>query len=344
MDTTKTAAQQRLKFSKLLGKDNPADLYTKHLDTRTINNHLKKMEYCEASGRATEAPKLHVLSRSMAEYYNGNANGEGSVCKWVNMTMRAMMTSESGGSAKNGQIQNVYRNGKRIHVYDKERIDVYDNGRIDVYESTSSDQRMLRGYNWPIQGSNGSNAAQLSQPRGSTRTSQSTAMRETDVSWVHGLRHGVTMHPRGRHLREGMILLVHGGITIRDTNEHTTTTTTKDCVNDHDSQEAGSGRQDGSRKARTRKEAAKVSGETGYEPKQYQSIPNAKGQSGELYRRCQVWGRQMQNLIGFPEDTEQHGVADKKESPPSDERKIHGSIEAGDRCHPAGPSRPRVGK
>ena len=41
------------------------------------------------------------------------------------------------------------------------------------------------------------------QPWGSTLTFQHRA----GVSWVHGLRHGVAMHPRGRHLREGMILL-----------------------------------------------------------------------------------------------------------------------------------------
>ena len=41
------------------------------------------------------------------------------------------------------------------------------------------------------------------QPWGSTLTFQ----RNAGVSWVHGLRHGVAMHPRGRHLREGMILL-----------------------------------------------------------------------------------------------------------------------------------------
>ena len=41
------------------------------------------------------------------------------------------------------------------------------------------------------------------QPWGSTLTFQPRA----GVSWVQGLRHGVTMHPRGRHLREGMTLL-----------------------------------------------------------------------------------------------------------------------------------------
>ena len=34
-----TAAERQLKFSKALGADNPADLYTKHLDASTIEKH-----------------------------------------------------------------------------------------------------------------------------------------------------------------------------------------------------------------------------------------------------------------------------------------------------------------
>ena len=56
-----TAAERQLKFNKVLGKDNPADLYTKHLDTTTIERHTKTLA-CEFSeGRAKEAPKLHLV-------------------------------------------------------------------------------------------------------------------------------------------------------------------------------------------------------------------------------------------------------------------------------------------
>ena len=65
---------------------------------------------------------------------------------------------------------------------------------------------VLRRYKLQVQGSNGSNSAQPSHPRGSTLTFQPTA----GVSWAHGLRHGVTMHPRGRHLRGVRTLLPHG--------------------------------------------------------------------------------------------------------------------------------------
>ena len=68
-------------------------------------------------------------------------------------------------------------------------------------------QQVLRGYNWSVQGSNGWNAAQLNQPRGSTLTFQRT---KAGVSCGTGLRHGVTMHPGGRHLRGVMTLMPHG--------------------------------------------------------------------------------------------------------------------------------------
>ena len=56
----------------MLGRDNPADLYTKYLDTTTMDHHTERMkcQYCE--GRADEAPKLHLLSRSLEEYFSGN--------------------------------------------------------------------------------------------------------------------------------------------------------------------------------------------------------------------------------------------------------------------------------
>ena len=46
-----TAAEQRLKYLKVLGKDNPADLYTKFLDANTSDNHVKKLEYIYIKGR-----------------------------------------------------------------------------------------------------------------------------------------------------------------------------------------------------------------------------------------------------------------------------------------------------
>lgn len=57
-------AKGRLKFHKILGKDNPADLYTKYLDERTNQHHTNNLAYKFRDGRAQEAPKLHFISRS----------------------------------------------------------------------------------------------------------------------------------------------------------------------------------------------------------------------------------------------------------------------------------------
>ena len=74
---------------------------------------------------------------------------------------------------------------------------------------TSSRRQVLWGLKQRVQGSNGSNAAQLSCPQGSTLSFQL----HVGVSCGIGLRHGVAMHPRGRHSREGMTLLPHGTYT-----------------------------------------------------------------------------------------------------------------------------------
>ena len=64
-----TAAQQRLKFDKVLGKENPADMYTKYLDWASLERHTQRF-HCEfASGRAAEAPQLHRISQSLDEYW-----------------------------------------------------------------------------------------------------------------------------------------------------------------------------------------------------------------------------------------------------------------------------------
>lgn len=56
-----TAAQKRLSFNKVLGKANPADLYTKHFDESTTVRHTEALAHNFTTGRATEAPKLHLL-------------------------------------------------------------------------------------------------------------------------------------------------------------------------------------------------------------------------------------------------------------------------------------------
>ena len=55
------AAEKRLKFGKVLGRDNPADLFTKYLDWDTMHRHCTRLSTSFDDGRAETAPKLHML-------------------------------------------------------------------------------------------------------------------------------------------------------------------------------------------------------------------------------------------------------------------------------------------
>lgn len=63
-----TVAEQRLKFDKVFGKDNPADLCAKHFDWQSIGRQTARFECEVASIRADEAPQLHQVSEAMLEY------------------------------------------------------------------------------------------------------------------------------------------------------------------------------------------------------------------------------------------------------------------------------------
>ena len=67
-----TAASQRLKYFKVLGKDDLADLYAKYFDREMINHHVDTLNYYFTQGRADEAPKFHLISQSLDDYVSGN--------------------------------------------------------------------------------------------------------------------------------------------------------------------------------------------------------------------------------------------------------------------------------
>ena len=73
-----------MKYYKVLGKENPADLYTKFLDAATSNLHVKKLGYTYTRGRSTEAPQLHFVSQSWDEYRNGDVQ---EWCEWVQILL-----------------------------------------------------------------------------------------------------------------------------------------------------------------------------------------------------------------------------------------------------------------
>ena len=75
-----TAAEQRIKYGKILGKENPADLYTESLDSTTSNLHTNKLGYSFITGRSAEAPQLHSMTQSWDEYCHGET---WELCDWV---------------------------------------------------------------------------------------------------------------------------------------------------------------------------------------------------------------------------------------------------------------------
>ena len=75
-----TAADRRFRYAKVLGKENPADLYTKILDAATRATRIQKLEYEFIDGRSTEAPQLHTLASMIDEFGYGD---EDRLCEWV---------------------------------------------------------------------------------------------------------------------------------------------------------------------------------------------------------------------------------------------------------------------
>ena len=157
------AAEKRLRFHKVLGKNNPADLFTKHLDVTTMERHTTTLEYKFIIGRAKEAPKLCTIH-----------SDDEDLCQCARDICNAFNVNKS---ATRSQKKNL------VGCWSWSMLE----------RLTGSGRQVLHGNNCQVQGSNGLNAAQPDQPWGSTLTFQPRA----GVSWVQGLRHGVAMHPRG---------------------------------------------------------------------------------------------------------------------------------------------------
>ena len=81
------AAKERLKFKKVLGKDNPADLYTKYVDENTIDHPLETLQYRHQGGRSDEASKLHMII-SFQKAYEEDENKL--MCEWANTVLNTV--------------------------------------------------------------------------------------------------------------------------------------------------------------------------------------------------------------------------------------------------------------
>ena len=132
-----TAAERHLAFAKVLGKNNPADLYTKYLDQGTSDTHVKTVGYQFSEGRSIEAPKLHFISKS---WWQHTSKGGYQEWKWL------QAITERKGLAK------ICRGGVNAVSHNQRRL-------------TGSGPWVLWGTTRQVQGFNGSNAAQPSRPR-----------------------------------------------------------------------------------------------------------------------------------------------------------------------------------
>ena len=92
-----TVAENRLKYFKVLGKDNPADLYTKSLDVATSDTHVGRLEYTFIKGRSTEAPELYLISKPLDDHNYGETQAH---CEWLKVTMAKLSVSKSSRKKK----------------------------------------------------------------------------------------------------------------------------------------------------------------------------------------------------------------------------------------------------
>ena len=186
-----TAAEQRLRFHKVLGTKNPADLFTKYLDESTNNTHTTTMGFQYAEGRAEEAPKLHVFSQ--AQYHESQYSTEWEQWKWLKYLSDDRRGRHNRGKTRQGTLNSVTK------------------GCQHNKQLTDLGQVVLQGYNRQVQGSNGLNSAQPDRPWGSTQTvpiGHNRVKRPCLVGRVtgtqtRGIAHMPTVVPR-----EGMIHLL----------------------------------------------------------------------------------------------------------------------------------------
>ena len=109
------AAEKRLAFGKVLGKANPADLYATYLDTNTIDQHVRELQYKFSDGRAAEAPKLYNINISIDEY---QMMGLWSPWEWLDVITDAVI-----------QNSNKIKNYGRAIDYKRE-VNILSNGEV----------------------------------------------------------------------------------------------------------------------------------------------------------------------------------------------------------------------
>ena len=138
--------QQKVTYSKVLGKYNPADLFTKYLDAGTMDHHVERMGFEHTEGRAREAPTLNDISKSLDDYINGG-NTEDWEClallrsksEATRRTSRAIATVVEGRECD--LLETSARHSRRHRDMTEQRLDDTTNeNRRDIRQQR---QRML---------------------------------------------------------------------------------------------------------------------------------------------------------------------------------------------------------
>ena len=118
-----TAAEQRLKFHKVLGTRNPADLFTKYLDEATNNLHTGTMGYQFTGGRAAEAPKLHTVSRS--QYHEDMHSDEHNQWRWLQCINGERSRWRTGTALCAGELDTIMGLYNVTNSEGNQRVDDY---------------------------------------------------------------------------------------------------------------------------------------------------------------------------------------------------------------------------
>ena len=205
------AAQRRMVFGKILGKENSADLYTKYFDVSTMDRHVHKLKCKYTSGRPSVAPEQHVISISWQELLQQQDTSglykleqesraildkiqqrqrqtPGATCGYLMSHVRRAQNNQVTRSHNNNVMGKVSMSEIQLRMSSRSRLtmDHTDRKHREAIEmpgsSTSIDlrrrrtslgQAVLQGYKRRVQGYNGSNAAQPDRPWGSTQTGPS---------------------------------------------------------------------------------------------------------------------------------------------------------------------------
>ena len=192
-----TVAERHSRFSTVFGKNNFADLYTKYLNAATRNHHTQTMAFHFAEGWAIEAPKLHIVY------------SEDDLCPCVKVLCVALNRNTSMTRYhREAPMPNKGVNVSERPTSEEYRQHVNKLSGQTVGRKRSGNQDTARGYNGEAYMLNSTiNTADVRQQvfwgskwgvllhhlSGSTLIFRPIA----GVSCVTGLRHGVTMHPRG---------------------------------------------------------------------------------------------------------------------------------------------------